>query len=310
MVICCSRSAAVALPACASSGDAQVDYLWSLYNADGTTASVNLKNTQLPRLIIPRAALEGGKTYKARVDVTMRVDASKTTYDEAEIVVKSSKLRPKITGQQTVGYDGTVKLSGKRSRDPDNAKYVTPIYQWRILTSDGGPVIKNRMNIMDGIVLNTRDISFKASDYLEVEQEYKAELVYRVGTREETAEFKFRVEAGSPPKVEIKELTEPQDPAKKVRLLAQITSVSKLIADPDWTSTNGAEGRVRGGKKKSLYVIDANTLNEASTYDYTVEVSNGATAASSVTFTTNSKPVSGKWLFLLSFISVSLSLCS
>jgi len=80
---------------------------------------VKLRNTQLPRLIIPAAALEGGKTYKARVDVTMRVDASKTTYDEAEIVVKSSKLWAKITGRQTVGYDGTMKLSGKRSRDPD-----------------------------------------------------------------------------------------------------------------------------------------------------------------------------------------------
>lgn len=88
-----------------------MSFLWTLNNADGTQATEKLGNVELPRLIIPRRTLSGGKIYKARVDVSMVTDSSLTTSDEVTIQVIESKLVAKIRGRQTVGSTGILKLN-------------------------------------------------------------------------------------------------------------------------------------------------------------------------------------------------------
>ena len=94
------------LPGCGGSSSAQMDFLWSLSNADGSQSSVVLDKWDGPRLIIPPKKLAGGSRYKARVDVSMVTDPSKTTFDEAEITVMETPLKARISGLQTVGQAG------------------------------------------------------------------------------------------------------------------------------------------------------------------------------------------------------------
>lgn len=103
LVFCAAKAN---LPGCANGEDAQMNFLWTLNNADGTQATEVLGNVEQPRLIIPRRTLSGGKTYKARVDVSMVTDSTLTTFDEVTIEVIESKLVAKIRGRQTVGSTG------------------------------------------------------------------------------------------------------------------------------------------------------------------------------------------------------------
>jgi len=289
-----SLKAQVSLPACGGTGDAQVTYLWSLLNADGTTASVTLKNTDTPNFKIAAASLVGGKTYNARVDVTMKADPSQTTYDTIEIVVKSSQLVARIDGVQTVGSTETLSLSGKNCLDPDGVTTPAPLYQWRILTEDGGTVIKGRIQIMSDLTTNTRDISIDVARYLTSNKKYKIELIYQVGDRKATDELIVSVLAGSPPRVNINSLDGPQVPSKVIRLSATINSPSAVQGDPEWSTTNGAKGTRIGDTIGTVYKLESNSLDEASSYEYSLSVTNvDATAVSSIAFKTNSKPTTG-----------------
>ncbi|XP_066926601.1 uncharacterized protein [Clytia hemisphaerica] len=280
------------LPGCGGSNSAQMDFLWSLSNADGSQSSVVLAKLDGPRLIIPAQSLAGGSSYIARVDVSMVTDPSLTTYDEVKITVKETPLVARISGRQTVGQAGTMKLSAKKSRDPDGASFETTSYSWQILTREGGGVVFNGSAKV--LSFEGRDISFDVESNLEPGQ-YKATLTYRVGSsRKAESDFQFTVDAGSPPELELTQFTELQNPSERMKILAKTKSQLAITAEPEWVVSNGVEGIRKGGKRRSLYIIGAGTLDEDTTYDVTVTVSNsGATSESVTTFITNSRPIAG-----------------
>lgn len=125
--------------------------------------------------------------------------------------------------------------------------------------------------------------------------QYKATLTYRVGSsRKAESDFQFTVDAGSPPELELTQFTELQNPSERMKILAKTKSQLAITAEPEWVVSNGVEGTRKGGKRRSLYIIGAGTLDEDTTYDVTVTVSNsGATSESVTTFITNSRPIAG-----------------
>ena len=200
-----------------------------------------------------------------------------------------------------------MKLSAKGSVDPDGVKFETPSYTWQILTSDGGSIIKDGKSKV--LSYEGFSISIDVAQNLESDQSYQAKLTYRIGTRVATAEFNFDVKAGAPPQLSLTQFTTAQNPSKKIRMLASVTSASTLKAKPEWLVADGqVEGEQKGGKKNSLFVIAENTIDEESTYTVEVSVENvDAKATSKMTFLTNSKPIAGTLIFLIVHVSCYLN---
>ena len=187
----------------------------------------------------------------------------------------------------------TLVLSAKGSFDPDGVKYQTPIYNWQILTDEGGSIVKDgtsRVLSYEGF-----SISVNVQQNLNPDQKYKATLSYRVGSREATAEFIFEVKAGAPSQITLTEFATAQNPSKKIRMLAKVSSQSDIKEKPEWLIADGQiEGVTKGNNKRSLYVLSPGLLDEDLTYSVEVSVANvDATSTTTMSFKTNSKPIAG-----------------
>lgn len=165
-----------------SSMNAQLSYTWELNPSVGIT----LPGTSFPALVIPEGQLTGGKTYIAKVVVSMAEDTSIFVEASATITTISSALQARIRGPSTVATGSRIRLRSTGTRDPDGNKENKPVsYKWTILNMDDSIVVVNQKRIVfDG--LSNTTISLDTTG-LTAGQKYKFTMTYRVGIREAIA---------------------------------------------------------------------------------------------------------------------------
>lgn len=199
---------------------AKIFYQWQITPDIGITI-----NMQSQTLVIPKETLAGGKQYKISVDVGMQELQENTVTEEIILNTISSKLVPSISGVQTIGINGILKLSGKNSFDPDgNVGKQLVSYRWAVKNNDGSAVILSTRKPLT--FPNSQSIILSLSNIL-ASGRYNFYLTYRVGGRTAVAKHRVKVVDGSPPEVSIESLPGTQNPSNRIVITALIDSTNE-----------------------------------------------------------------------------------
>ena len=198
-----------------SSFAAKISYQWDISPSVG----IVIKNTALPKLLIKKGQLKGGKTYTVTVVVSMQQDSSLSVTETVTIKTVSSDLIARIKGTQFIGADGTLKLDGSKSSDPDESS-DPPSYRWQVSNADGSAVVSDGASVK---LPKTASITvgmkgkFTAGKYIFT-------LTYRVGKRQTKTKHSLEVVAGDPPSIVFVGVKSKVNPSKKLQIEAAITS--------------------------------------------------------------------------------------